>query len=83
MHGRGDVVFAPFKYFFQLFPVIHVLKFHLLYRCTGDNQSVQAAVTDFVKRFIEALQMLRRSIFGGMRARMQKDHIHLERGIPD
>ncbi|MNI88364.1 hypothetical protein D3C73_1456570 [compost metagenome] len=58
MHGRSYVILAPFEDALQLLPVVHVLEFHLLHRRTGDDQSVQTAVCNFIERFVEALQML-------------------------
>ncbi|MNN69832.1 hypothetical protein D3C81_1856500 [compost metagenome] len=70
---------APFKNLFQLFPVIHVLKFHLLYRSAGHDQSVKAAVADLIKGFIKALQVFGGSILGSMGAGVQQNNIHLKR----
>ena len=56
---RGvNMDFAPVHQFHQFVPVIHFLKFQMLHRCSGDDQSVKGLVLHIVEGLIEGQHML-------------------------
>ncbi|MNE93736.1 hypothetical protein D3C80_1916240 [compost metagenome] len=67
----------PIKDFLQLFPVIGLFEVQLLDRSPGDDHSIEAVLLDLIESLVEHLQVLGRSILGGMGTGMKQDYLHL------
>ncbi|MNL23460.1 hypothetical protein D3C87_1448500 [compost metagenome] len=67
----------PIKDFLQLFPVIDLFEVQLLDRSPGDDHSIEAVLLDLIESLVEHLQVLGRSILGGMGTGMKQDYLHL------
>ena len=81
MQGGGDVGLAPFHDLHQFFPVIHFFIFHLFYRRTGDNHSVELLIFQYIEVMIERLHVLYRCILRGMTLEFHESHFDLKRRI--
>ena len=71
----------PLKDLADLLPVIHVLVFHLLHRCPGDDQPVKIASLNIRKTLVEFIQMTHGSIFCLMALYCHKSDIYLQRCV--
>ena len=81
MQGGRHMALRPLKDLADLLPVIHVLVFHLLHRCPGDDQPVKIASLNIRKTLVEFIQMTHRRILGLMAGHRNKCHIDLKRRV--
>ena len=57
MEGGENICQRPVHYLAKLFPVVNILKLHLLNRCASDDKTVKALVLYVVKGGIELVEM--------------------------
>ena len=80
-NGRSHMTSCPVHNLFQFFPVIHFFKFHLLYRGTCNDHSVETLILKFRKCLIKFIQMAYRSILCFMTLHRHKSNIYLQRCV--
>ena len=80
-NSRGYMFCSPVHDLCKLLPVIHLLEFHLLYRCSGNDHSIVFITFKFRKSLVKFIQMTHRSILGLMALHCHKSHIYLQRSV--
>ena len=63
MEGGMNMGLTPLHNLAQLMPIIHILKFHMFHRSTGDDHTIEFSVLQLIKGLIKRQQMLFRCIF--------------------
>ena len=72
---------CPVEHFRDFFPIVHILKRHLFYRCTGDNHPIELLILQYIEVMIERLHVLYRCILRGMTLEFHESHFDLKRRI--
>ena len=62
MQGGSHMGLRPVQDLTGLLPVIHLFKGDIFHRCSGDDQSIEGAVFDFIKGGVEFIEMACRGI---------------------
>ena len=81
INSGGNMGICPVHDLCQFIPVVYLFKFHLFYRCTGNDHSIVFILFQFREGLIEFIQMTHGGIFRLMALYCHKGHIHLKRGI--
>ena len=76
---RGHIVSCPLEYLGHLFPIAHLLKVEMLYRCTRDDESIILMLAHLLKVGIEGLHMLYRRILRRMALHLHEAQLYLQR----
>ena len=83
MHSAVRVRFGPLHNFGKLFPILDLLKWHMLNGRTRDYETVVKIFTNVIKGFVKGEKMLLGNVFCLMALGVDKLKLHLKRGVTE
>ena len=81
VEGGVDVRLRPFHDLAKFVPVLHFLKFEVLHRRAGDDETVEALVFYVLEGLVEGEQVFGADVFRLVGAGVQKGELHLQRRV--